>query len=147
MSIHFSQIEVTNGLNLNQCGRNHKVIKAIQCVRGREGTWIKIKYTKRWLSRKAWTKQNQCSSPSPYWNIPNRQQNLWAPSLFLFIYFFWTQGTADHRSHSSLQKYRAEESNQIRCSSWASTEYSGCGHTWNHSFKQGNLIAALGILV
>lgn len=38
MSIHFSQIEVTNGLNLNQCGRNHKVIKAIQCVRGRKGT-------------------------------------------------------------------------------------------------------------
>lgn len=33
-----SQIEVTNGLNLNQCGRNHKVIKAIQCVRGRGGT-------------------------------------------------------------------------------------------------------------
>lgn len=29
MSIHFSQIEVTNGLNLNQCGRNHKVIKVI----------------------------------------------------------------------------------------------------------------------
>lgn len=33
MSIHFSQIEVTNGLNLNQCGRNHKVIKAIQWKR------------------------------------------------------------------------------------------------------------------
>lgn len=30
LSTHFSQIEVTNGLNLNQCGRNHKVIKAIQ---------------------------------------------------------------------------------------------------------------------
>lgn len=30
LSTPFSQIEVTNGLNLNQCGRNHKVIKAIQ---------------------------------------------------------------------------------------------------------------------
>lgn len=29
MSVHFWQTEVTNGLNLNRCGSNHKVIKVI----------------------------------------------------------------------------------------------------------------------
>lgn len=65
-------------------------------------------------------------------------------SVYLFLLnprYCWSQ------EPFFLQKYRAQESNQIRCSSWASTEYSGWGHTWNHSFKQGNLIAALGILV
>ena len=30
MSAHFSQTEVTNGLNLNHCGRNHKVSNLVK---------------------------------------------------------------------------------------------------------------------